>query len=140
MRLLHLPLLLAAACPFLLAACASTAVGPAREGAYALLPGDRLDIARNATLAYTHATDSRCPRNVTCIWRGELVYHFVVTTPTASEEFALRLAAHEYTSKLFSTSKLLSAVITLEDAVVPPPPKAGAAPPSYPVTLRVVRQ
>lgn len=134
MRSLHLALLLAAAFPFFIAGCASTGVGPVREGAYTLLPGDRLDIATNATLTYQRAADSRCPPNVKCIWRGELAYHFIVTTPGASEEFALRLTERRY------TSKLLSAVVTLEDAVVPPPPEAGAVPPNYPVTLRVLRQ
>jgi hypothetical protein len=134
MRLLSL--LVALAIPLVLAGCASTAVGPVREGSHTLLPGQSVEVARNARLTYESAADSRCPPDVHCIWAGELVYHFVLTGPGPAESFSLGLTKE---GTYFSTA-LSGARIVLAHAVVPPVPAAGATPPSYPVTLNVSRQ
>lgn len=132
MRTLSLTLLLAAALPCILAGCASSAIGPVRDGSYTLLPGQHVELANKTVLTYESYSDSRCPPNMRCIWAGELVYHFSLTSPKPTEAFTLGPAKTVHVS-----SALNSASIALDTASVPPTPLADAAPASYTVKLNV---
>ena len=130
-----LPLLAryAAALLLTLAGCATTAVGTAREGSYTLRPGQQMEPASNTRLIYESFSDSRCPIGGTCIWAGELVYHFRLTSPRSTESFKLRPE-----DPAFVSTTLHGARIELDPASIPPAPRSDAKDlQPYPVTLKI---
>jgi hypothetical protein len=130
-------LMLFAALPLALCACASTgaADGAPAGGTITLAPRQQIPLQGNATLTYDSFSDSRCPPEVKCIWAGELVYRFTLVTPKASESFALGSAKPAYVSKALGGAR-----IAIDMSRLPPAPQAGAAPQAHPVTLTVSRQ
>jgi hypothetical protein len=124
--------LLFAALPLTLCACTSTgATGPAGPQRYTLQPGQQLDLGGSATLIYDSVSDSRCPPGVHCIWAGELLYHFTLATPKATESFVLGPGKGDHVSPAGS------ARLVLDMSRVPPPQQPGAALVLHPVTLTV---
>jgi hypothetical protein len=128
--------LLFAALTILLRACASQAVpaDPTPHQSYFLIPAQRADLGGHATLVYDSFSDSRCPAKVQCIWAGELVYRFVLRTPTTTESFALSPKQPVYVSQALNGAR-----ISIDAAKLPAPPQPGVAQLPYPVTLTVTR-
>jgi hypothetical protein len=126
------PALLCAVLPVALCACADPR--PAAPQTVTLARGQHADIGQGATLAYDSYSDSRCPKGVWCVWAGELVYRFTVTTSATSESFAVVLPNTRHVS-----AALGGARIALDPARVPPPPHDGTVPAQYSVTLSVSR-
>jgi hypothetical protein len=128
-----LPALSASTLALTLGACASA--GPAHrmnQASVHLLPQQSVELAPGATLTYDSVSDSRCPPDVKCIWAGTLAYQFSLTTPGATEAFALGPARLEYTSPA-----LHGARIVLDDQAIPPARPSQAAPAPHAVTLKV---
>jgi hypothetical protein len=121
--------MLFATLPLTLCACANSGAGAGGPHRYTLQPGQQLDIGAEAKLTYDSVSDSRCPPGMKCIWAGELLYHFTLATPTASEAFALGPARTEHVAG--------NTRVTLDTSRLPPPQQPGAALVLHPVTLTV---
>lgn len=81
---------------YTLAGCAGTP--PARalaDGSYRLQPTESVAIGGGASVRYDSFTDSRCPTNAQCIWAGKVSYHFVLTSPSGTQAFALDYAGQQ---------------------------------------------
>ncbi len=104
-----------------LSGCATHGIGLVRAGSYTLLPGQSVEVARNATLIYESYSDSRCPAKALCIWAGELVLHFELRGAGKTEEFTLAPTRLSYASPL-----LRDAVIRYHlKTGLPPIPRVG---------------
>lgn len=104
-----------------LSGCATNGIGPVRAGSYTLLPGQSVEVARNATLTYESYSDSRCPSNAQCIWAGALILHFELQGAGKTEEFELSHIKPSHTSPL-----LRDAAITYNlKTGMPPIPRVG---------------
>lgn len=115
-----------------LGACAATGpAGSVKNGQYTLLQGQSVRLAPQLTLHFDSIDDSRCPTGATCVWAGEIRYHFTLRS-AAHEPFVLSERA-----PAFSSSRLKGLCVALDKPQAPPLPRVGAAPPNYPVTLEV---
>jgi hypothetical protein len=124
--------LLLATLPLMLCACAGTgAAGPSAPQRVTLQPGQQLDLGGGARLTYESVTDSRCPPTLKCIWAGELLYHFKLATPGATDSFSLGPANADHITPASATR------VSLDISKVPPPQQPGAALTLHPVTLTV---
>lgn len=116
-----------------LSGCATHGIGPVRAGSYTLLPGQSVEVARNATLIYESYSDSRCPANAQCIWAGDLVLHFELRGAGKLEEFELGRTRWSYASPL-----LRDAVIRYNlKTGMPPIPRVGTPAQAYAVVVHV---
>lgn len=104
-----------------LSGCATQGIGPVRAASYTLLPGQSVEVARNASLVYESYSDSRCPAGVHCVWAGDLSLHFELRGAGKTEEFALGRTRASYASPL-----LRDAVISYNlKTGMPPIPRVG---------------
>jgi hypothetical protein len=91
------------ACAFLLyslAGCAGTAIEqPLRSASYPLAEHQVATLSSTVSVRYDSFTDSRCPKNVMCIWAGKVSYHFTLTSKAGSESFALDYEGERFASK-----------------------------------------
>lgn len=127
---LGITLLAAALC-----GCATNGIGPVRAASYTLLPGQSVEVARNATITYESYSDSRCPVDAHCIWAGELILHFELQGAGKTEEFALGRTRASHASPL-----LRDALITYNlKTGMPPVPRVGSPAPAqaYAVVVTV---
>lgn len=127
--------LLCTAVPLLLCACAEPPPAPAAKSvSLTLAPGQKADVGAGITLAYDSYSDSRCPKTVWCIWAGELVYRFTITSAQSSESFGITLPKTSYVSKVGG------ARIDIAPSSVPPPaPAPDSAAAQYLLKLTVTR-
>ncbi len=81
---------------YTLAGCAGTPPArPLADGSYPLQPTESVAIGGGASVRYDAFTDSRCPTNAQCIWAGKVSYHFVLTSPSGTQAFALDYAGQQ---------------------------------------------
>jgi hypothetical protein len=111
----------------ILAGCAST--HPAiSSGSFVLAEKHQVALGRSVALHYDSFADSRCPKNVQCIWAGKRSYQFTLARPDGSETF--KLAAD---GDAFASAALKGVSIVLSQTEVP-----AAASAEHAVALRVV--
>lgn len=102
-----------------------------KSGPYTLVQGQSVTLAPMLSLRFDSVNDSRCPQGVTCVWAGELRYHFTLHGG-ADEAFVLSERAPR-----FSSARRKGLSVALEKSPAAPLPGASEAPPNHPVTLRV---
>jgi hypothetical protein len=126
MRLMRPALRLCRAAPLAqaLAGCASVP----DNHPFRLQPEQRVRLASGPTLSYDSFSDSRCPREVKCIWAGELSYQFTLRDGGA-ESFSLNPARPAY-----APAALHGKRIVLDLAAIAP---ASLALTAHPVTLTI---
>ena len=94
-------------------------------------------IGAGTTLRYERVEDSRCPPDARCVWAGKISYHFSLTSPAGTQQFALDPGA-----PVFNPPHLPGVSIALVVAELPPvrlanaPAQASATPP---VSLTITR-
>jgi hypothetical protein len=72
-----------------LAGCADVIPAPLQGGSHVLVEHQQAALGGGVSVLYDRFEDSRCPKNVYCIWAGKVSYHFVLSGPAGKESFAL---------------------------------------------------
>jgi hypothetical protein len=116
-----------------LAGCATVGLDdPVKDAAVTLTETQSVTLSRTVTLRYDSVNDSRCPRDVMCIWAGKVSYHFTLDSRHAAEPFQLDAGGAAYAS-----AALKGVTIAVAQANPPPPGGVPDAPLRHPVTLAV---
>jgi hypothetical protein len=91
--------LLCALILYSLAGCAGPDLEqPLRSGRNPLAEHQSIALTRSVSVRYDRFVDSRCPKNVMCIWAGKVSYHFTLTSKSGSESFALDYEGEQFAS------------------------------------------
>ena len=104
-----------------------------RSAEVTLSQGNSVTIAPDTTLRFDSVNDSRCRKDVMCVWAGKLVYNFTLAASTA-ESFKLDEDAPK-----FAATTVPGMSIALANKTTPPLPVADTAAPTYTVTVQVSR-
>ncbi|TFW19758.1 hypothetical protein E4L96_11495 [Massilia arenosa] len=137
----RVPLTLAAALlpTVLLCGCAARAQdqnAPAvQEASYPLSQGSTATLAPNVVVTLDSVNDSRCPKNVMCVRKGDITYSFTLTAHGRAEKFTLTPDQPTYTP-----SGLPGVSLTMDGGDAPAPARDADPTPAHNVTLQVARR
>jgi hypothetical protein len=96
-RLAYFPWLLVAAAICGLSGCASRATeAPLANGSYPLAETQTAALNGSTALRYDRFIDSRCPKEVVCIWAGKISHQFTLTSARGGETFTLDVGGDQY--------------------------------------------
>ncbi len=115
------------------AAASAASSTPSSAGAGAsmtLVRGQQKTPLPDTSISFDQIEDSRCKKNVQCVWAGALNYRFTLSAKTGTESFALSELRPR-----FDSARQPGLSVTLKSA--PAPGNAGDPPSEAPVTLQV---
>jgi hypothetical protein len=119
-----------AAC--MLLACTSTpANSGGASGEHTLAQGQQVAISPATRLSFDNVNDSRCRKDVVCVWAGKIIYNFTLHG-AVEEKFSLSEG-----TPAFSSTKHNGVRVALADQAAPPVPGAADPAPAYTVRLTV---
>ncbi|MES3022323.1 MAG: hypothetical protein V4857_12155 [Pseudomonadota bacterium] len=115
-----------------LSACSTGAATSAlNKGQHTLAQGQQVAVAPALTLSFDNVNDSRCRKDVVCVWAGKIIYNFTLHG-AVDETFSLSDTAPQ-----FASTSNAGVLVTLANPAPAPLPAATDAAPAYAVTLKV---
>ncbi|PWF47896.1 hypothetical protein [Massilia glaciei] len=115
-----------------LSACATESAGTAvNKGQHTLTQGQQVAVTPKLTLSFDNVNDSRCRKDMVCVWAGKIIYNFTLHG-AIDETFSLSDNAPRYASPSHA-----GVLVTLANPGPAPLPAATDPAPVYAVTLKL---